>query len=715
MRPVKIVNIKFAVSKIKYIGNNKICVVDENNTVRIYELNEFKLVDGFKIKLPKNNPLEDTVDISKNGKYLAIAMRNKKKTTVWSIKEKKLLYTLGWHKGDVLSVKFDEEERYLLTGGEDGRSYVWSMATGKMITTLPPHADYITTVAFSKNTLWASTGSFDKVITITNISSMEISYRRKYHQGAVKVLKFLTRQRMVSADKSGEIVMWNYARGKIEEKFPPLVDEVLDLAFNEDESFMFAIAFKNKNIFLYSVDDYELVSDNFLRVLNMPSVLEYVPSKHYLIVGTFEGEIYFFDMYKHVKELIEKTEANDFVSAYALVEQNPFLKKTPFYKDLEEKWNKILLVAQKKFERGETEIAKRILKPFLMIPSKRSLVQSVYNDFSEFEKFKKAVTSVKFPLAYSLVTKYPYLKNTLYYKKMEDAWKHAFQKAKELIFQPGKEDEVREILKPFRGVTEKTPFIQSLFNEKQLFQILSQKLKKKEFNEFFALINRFPFLSDTDEYDSAIKYAKALEKQADELFKKGEYKKVLNIAEILDDFPMYQEKTDELKEKARALLEFQRILASKDLNKIEKYIKEYPFLEDIDDYKKVDQEWKDAFLEAEMYAAEGNVERILEKLKDYMKVDEKRIKIGQLVKSAYLQQIITLLGKALKGEKVSDQFNKAVKNYIKIFGSDMEINDLIEKAQKLKIKVKGDFEEGDINKWYQFKLPAKIWGELKSK
>ena len=107
MQPIKILNIKAGVSKIKYISNGQFCVIDENNTVRIFDIDGFKLVDGFKIKLPKNNPAENSVDISKSGKYLAIGIRGKHKTTVWSVKDKKLLYTLGWHKGDVLSVKFD--------------------------------------------------------------------------------------------------------------------------------------------------------------------------------------------------------------------------------------------------------------------------------------------------------------------------------------------------------------------------------------------------------------------------------------------------------------------------------------------------------------------------------------------------------------------------------------------------------------------------------
>jgi len=710
LQPVKILNIRAAISKIKYIGDGYVCIVDENNTVRIFDVNGFKLADGFKIKLPKNSPLENSVDISENGTYLAIGVRGKQKTTVWSLKNKKLLYTLGWHKGDVLSVSFDREEKYLITGGEDGRSYIWSLATGKMISSLPPHADYVTSVSFSKNCLWAATGSYDKSLTITNISSMDISYRKRAHKGAVTLLRFLSRQKMISGDKNGELVVWNYAKGKVNKRLSGMVDMALDAVFNPDESYMFAICNNNKRVLLYDMYEQELLSDEFIKLMEVPCALEYIYDKDFLVIGTFDGSVYFYDLFEDERKLKEFIDKNEFEKAYELSSKNPFLKHTKTYGELEEKWNKLLILAQKKFEKGETDFAKKILTPFLKIPSKRTLVQSLFHDFSEFDKFKNAVLALKYPLAYSLVSKYPYLKKTVYYKKMEDDWRKVFNRAKELIFQKGKEDEVRELLKPFRGVTEKTPFIQTLFNEKQLYQILSQKLHKKEFADLFALIQRFPFLSDSEEYERAIRYGESLVNKAYELLKHGEYKKVLNITDILEQFPMFQEEVKDLKEKANALLEFHRILASHDLNKIEKFVKEHPFLEDVEDYQELEKEWREKLQKSELYAAKGDVEKILNELEEYMKVSEKRAKIGQIVKSAYLQQIISLLAMAMKGQDVSKYFEKAVKNYIKIFGFDMEISDLIEKAKKLNINIDiGDVEEGDFSSWHRHTLPKKIW------
>lgn len=714
MQPVKILHIKASISKIRYIGEGKLCVVDENNSVRIFELSDFKLVDGFRIKLPKNNPLENSIDISSNGKYIAIAIRGKHKATVWDVESKKLIYTLGWHKGDIISLSFDREEKYLMSGGEDGRAYIWSMATGKMVSSMPPHADYITSVAFSKNCLWGATGSYDKSVTITNISSMEISYRKRVHKGAVTFLKFLNKQRLLSGDKSGELVMWNYAKGRVEKRLASMLDMIFDIAVDGEEQYAFVISNTIKKVALYNLDTYEQITDEFIKMLEQPIALEFVPETNYIVVGTIDGGIYFYDLYEDEKKLKEYITAKDYENAYELVSGNPFLKHTETFKKLEAIWEKTLQQAQSLFEKGEMQAAKQILAPFLKIPAKRTFIQSLMHDFNEFEKFKTAVIKGKYPLAYSLVAQYPYLKNTVYYKKMEEVWRKTFNKAKALIMQRGKDDEVREILMPFRGVTEKTPFIQTLFNQKQLYQLLTLKLAKKDFKEFFNLISRFPFLADSEEYQKAVLYGENLIKKANELFKKGEYKKVLNIAEMLENFPKYKEEAKELAQHAKVLIEFHRILATKDYNLIEKFVKEYPFLEDVEDYQKIEKEFREKLQEAEYNASNGEVKPILEKLKDYMDVEEKRYKIGQLVKSAYLQQIISLLVKAFKGSDVAEKIINGIKNYIKIFGFDMEISDLVEKAKKLKIKVNvGGIPEGGLNKWHLFKLPEHIWEDVK--
>jgi delta-aminolevulinic acid dehydratase/porphobilinogen synthase len=543
MQPLKIFNIKRAISKVKYTSEGRLVVIDEENTVRIFDLNAMKLDGGFKIKLPKNRIFANSVDISQDGEHLIFTVSKTNKAVLWKTSTKKPSANLGWHKGEIESVAFDIQNKYVATGGTDGRAYIWNIKTGKMVGSLAPHADYVTAIAFSKNGYWCATGSYDKAISITNISSMQFAYKIRAHSTMVTKIKFLNNFKMVSGDKEGNIIVSDYSKGRVLKRVPKLPDIALDFTFNTDEKYMFATT-KNKNIFLFDMEKYDLITDKFINVTSTITSIDFVPEMMYLIVGTVDGILYIYDILSDEKKLKHYIEEKKYTEAYDLIEENPLLKNSTFYSRLEQIWENIVSKAHTFLEQGQKDVANQILKPFMSIPSKRMFIQQLLKDFAEFDKFKLLVTKKKYPLAYSLANKYSSFKDTKYYKHMENEWKKAFNMARQLIFEKNKEDYVKQLLMPFRGVSEKTPLIQSLFNEKEIYQLLKQKLAKKDFKGFFELIHRFPFLADLDEYKETLNFGERLLNAANENIKKGNYAAVLKYVNILKDFPIIAIITD---------------------------------------------------------------------------------------------------------------------------------------------------------------------------
>ena len=699
MKPIKLVNVKQPVFKIKVSVDGLIYVLDINNTIRIFDEN-FKLKTGAKIKMPAHKPFENTADISPNGTFIAIAEVGGNKTFIYDIKAKKMKYKFGWHKGEVLNVSFDWEEEYLLTGGMDGRAYIWSLKLGRMLNALPPHPDYILSGGFSKNNLWAATGSYDRLITITNIASINVNYRKKAHRGAVNKIKFFNGNLMISADKTGELIKWDFRKGKVLKRFDNMADIVIDFVSDEKQEFLFAIT-KEKRVYLYDFESGEIIFQEYIKLTEFPSALEYNANLNQLYVGCVDGSIYIYDLLKDEKELKDFIFKKEYTKAYELIKQNPILKRTKEYQELENIWEKTLNAIQKLLEKGEIEKAKYLFEPFKNEPIKRNIFQNLLNDYSEFEKFKNAVLNRKYPLAYSLVRKYPIFKESVYYKKMESDFKKVFNRARELI-KLGKVDEAKEILKPFRGVSEKAALIQSLFNEKMLYDLLRKLLLKRDFREFFEFINRYPFLMDTDEYESAMKYAKALYEKAKEAIKKGNYKEALRYIEVLKEFPTYKEEAENLEREAKNIMNFLLYLANKDYDKVEDLVNTYPYLEKLDDYQRFIKEYKKLINEGERYAVTGNIEKIKEIYKDYINYRMFKNLVYQLIKRAYLNQIMT----ALK-EKDFNKIKRGIKNYIKLFGFDNEIGDLIKMAKKLGVDLIIDEYEKSVDVPFS-SLPDKI-------
>ena len=705
MQPIKIFTIKKPIVKIKMVENNRLVVVDETNGIRVFNLEEFKLDNGLKINLPKSRVFGNGVDVSNNGEFLALTIEGKNKIALWNIKNRKLFKVVGWHKGEVESVAFDKKDRYLATGGTDGRTHLWNIKTGKMVASLAPHSDYVTAISFSNNSFWCATGSYDKSISITNISSMKFAYKLKIHLAMVTKIKFISNFRMISGDKEGHLICSNYAKGKVIKRLPKLIDMVVDFCFDTNYKYMFAST-KNRAVVLYSLETYEILREEFITTNSTITSLEFIPELFYLVIGTIDGIIYIYDLLADEKELDRLIDEKSYSEAYKLVNENPLLKESISYSHLEKIWEHTLNQAQKLLENSQKESAEKILKPFMGVPSKRMFIQSLFKDFAEFEKFKQLVLKGKYPLAYSLANKYPSFKETKYYKHMEKEFKKAFAIARQLMFDKSKEEYIKKILMPFRGVPEKTPLIQSLLNEKEIYKLMKQKMAKKDFKGFFELVNRYPFLANLDEYKKTLQFGEKIKAEAEKNLKEGNYNKVLQYVSILDNFPIFAKEAETLRKKATILANFMKLLANKEYDKVYEYVKKEPFLEEIDSFKELEEEWNRKIEEAELYSSKGDVKRVLESLKHYLKIKEKLPKIGQLVKSAYLYQLL----EKLKTEADDEVIEKGFKNYIKIFGLDLEVSDLITLAEKSGRKLNfRNLEEGDKINWYKKELPYDIF------
>ncbi len=700
MKPLKVINIKKPAFKMRIVESGEVYILDTSNTIRIFD-EQFKLKGGAKIKIPEHNPFENTADISPKGTFLAIAEVKGKKTFIWDIKTKKIKYKFGWHKGEVLNVSFDNEEKYVLTGGNDSRAYIWSLQYGSMLTALPPHPDYILSGGFSKNDLWVATGSYDRLVTITNITSVNVNYRKKVHRGAVNKIKFFNKHIMISGDKTGEIIKWDFRKGEILKRFDNMSDMVVGFDSDEKQEFLFAIT-KEKQVYLYDFETGEIISREFIKLNSIPTVITYNPNNECLYVGCIDGSLYIFDLFEDNAQLKDALENREYSLAYEIVNKNPLLKRTDEYKELENIWEKTLSVICSLLEKGESARAKSLFEPFKGVSLKRHIFQSMLKDYVEFEKFKRAVMARKYPLAYSLARNHPVYKESIYYKRMENDFKKSFNKAKELI-KLGKSEEAKAALNPFRGVNEKVELIHTLFSEKRLYDLLRNKLEKKEFKDFFSLINRYPFLMDTEEYERAMKYTELIRQKVYETIKKGNYKKAVQYAEMLENFPGLKEEAEDIVKEANNVLQFLFYLAEKKYDKVEKMINTYFYLEELDDYKKFMQNYKKLIRNGEKYAISGNIAKLKKIFSPYFEYKLFTNKVNQLVKRAYLNQILSLFKtKNLKA------IVKSIKNYIKLFGFDNEIGDLSKLAKKKGAKLNIDDYEKSMNIPFP-ELPDKIW------
>lgn len=709
MKSKKRVAIPKAVHKIRTIGKSRLGIINVDNSFRVFDLVQLKLAGGFKTVLPKNSETISNTDVTPNGMFVTLFDQKSKKQLVYYTKTKKSVYSLSEHQGPVESVCFSPNSMYLATGGQDGKTYLWSMKNGKIVGTLPPHADYVTTIAFSDNGHWVASGSYDKQVNVTNISSMHQKFKLRGHKAAVKQLLFISKQRLISADKGGDLIVWDYMKEKVITRLTRMLDEVTAMAVSTNGKFLF-VTDKTRRVTLYNLDTYEVMSDELFKLKNECRAIEYSNYNNMLTFGLTSGEVIFFDILADEEAMMDDIEEKAYEAAYRKVDSNPILQYTSAYELLEQEWEFNLELAQSLLQEGKQKEAKEILKPFQVSPQKRLFTQKVLKDFVAFEKFKTAAVAKKYPLAYSLSSQYPALEETKYYKAMEAQWKQTLAQVKKIIATKGGDEKANELFKPFKGISSKAKIIQSIFEERQIIALFQKKISEHNYKDAMLLVRKHPFLTNFEDYDKLLDLSHKLEKQAKSLLQQGKYAQVISVCEKLEGYPDKKEIALKLTKEANAYAQAMKYYADKNFSALYKMVEEYPFLEDAEMIIKMERSWQKRVFEGELIASKGDIESIQSMFKNFLKIEAKIPKIANLLKIAYINQI----KKEVRNEAVSTQEIKgAIERYIYYFGIEDLIADLIDKIKKYRKKFNINLDmilqEGDDFSWVKKELPLNIF------
>ena len=641
MNTQKIKEYKSAISYFK-INNNGLVVVDEENRIYVYD-NEFKLKNGFKIKLPKNKINENTIDVSDNFKYLLLSVPNYP-LSLWDIENRKMLQKYEWHKGDILSVKI--RDNYFLSGGMDGKIFLYSVPLKKMVSRIAKYKDFISTLDMDEEEVFA--GSFDSAVIFADLSSLSMRIRKLHLH---KVIKISNEKFLVSSSEKSDVVKWNKLDKNLKDKLT-LYLEIRDFCIYENYLFVLI----KSRVVLYDLEKEILINDNFYHTNG--NKIAVFNDCMFIAADNFLYKIDLIDENELLEAIIDK----DYKSAYEMVSNNPFLKKSKAYEKLETLYKLTIKKALKYYEIGEKTKAYELLKPFMNVLSKKEEVLKIVEHFDNFIKFKNAYENKNYALLYQLADMYELLKNTKYYKLVEKEWESIFEKAKNEAIN-GNVNRAKELLKNFLPVSQKKALINTLLQEAELFKLLKEKIAKKDFKGFFAIIKTHPELKDTKEYKTVMEYANKLYLKAGETLEKENFDVVLKISEILEEIDGFELKAKELRKKTEIILEFLRIF-NEDKNNAFEMIEKYPFLKDLSVYKIYQEKWRKKLQKAEDIAFHGKIKEALNTLKEYENIKLKKPRIKNMLKSAYLNYI----------EHSKDK--NAIEKYIKTFGNDEEIENL---------------------------------------
>ena len=583
----KFVNIKARVSC--FFSSDELIFIDEKNRVFYFD-ESFKLKKAFKLKLENNKPDENSVKISYDGMYALIAVKNV--LTLWDLQNKKHFASFTSHQNDILSVAFSKDTSYFASGDIDGEIYVYNFKLRKKVLELKKHKDFITDIEFYEDKSHIVAGGYDKCVVFHNLITLDKKEKYEHIKPVKKVLK---NKYLTSIDELSILVTWDAYKKEFKD-IMKFYKNFSDICIYKN----YAIIASEKNIVIYNLDDFVIENDNFLEFENIYKITVF---GNYLVFSNKSGEIYFRDLFEEEKEFLNLIIKEEYKKAFELIDKNPFLKFSKGYERLNKLIELEIKRAKELFLINEAS-ALEILDKFLIIPQLREKIQNIIEHFKNYKKFVFAVKQENYALAYLIANRYPMLKDTKYYKFLEKKWQITFEKAKEYVLQ-GYISKARELLEPFMSVSEKLPLIELLLKEAEVFKLLKEKLAKRDFKGFFAILKNHPELKNTLEYQKVMNYAKTLYEFANKFFYEEKFDKAKKAALILQDIEGFEDKAKEIIEKTDIALKFLHYISNKEYKKAIELAEIYPFLKKLKSYKDLIKKHNDIYEKVEELLSEG--------------------------------------------------------------------------------------------------------------
>ena len=681
----------------KILDSKELVVVDVETTVRYLNRETLQLMHGFKVGIKHKHYKTPIVAFSNDGTYFATLTSDAKESRLFSAVTKKMISAVNRHHGEVSCVGIDPLSRYMFSCGDDGKTFAIDVESGKLIFTLPPHADTINDIAFSRNGNWVAVASYDRKISLFSLVTMTSKNKLKAHSAPVMHLKFFQGNKLLSIDKSSSAIIWNVYSEKVLQRLQGIHDEVTAVVVDDTERFLF-LGTQLGYVIVYDLNSYEMLSEKYIKIASPITRMEFDSDNNILILGTEDGFIMYYDIYEGVGTLKELLREKKFDLVQKIVEKNPFLVYTEIYELLTNFWEKSLEKGKMALQKGDTEKAMLIFEQFKHMPSKNKVVQKLLRDYAEFPKFVQFAKQGKLSLAYSLANRFPIYKESAVYKSLEQRWKKAFAQAQKYVLDSKTVSLAKDILAPYRGISEKTKLIQEVLSKAEVYKRFRSALSQKEFKICSELIKQNDFLCQLPEYESLMKFADSLYIKSQKFIKENEIHSAIKILRVLQDFEEFKEEARNSMLELEAKIKFFTAVRDGDIATAYNMMAISEELLQTDDGTRLQQIWNSDLHNANAAAAFGNVEGVKDAMQKYMQISSKYVALATVFSFTYIVQ----LENALQHNVERQTIEKGIKNYVVNFGLSEQIhlfyNLFVDRHPETKLNLES-LKKGSFTMW----------------
>ena len=695
MTPIKKSKLSHPIIFVKILDDGTLLLVDTQTTIMYLNRDTLDVINGFKANIVHSRYKTKIVAFSSDGEYFATLSSDRKESKLFNAKTKKAIGKVNRHQGEVSCLAIDPKNNYMFSCGDDGKTFAMDLISGKLAFTLPLHLDAINDIAFSESGQVLATTGYDKRISLFHLSTMSPGHKLVAHTAPIMKLQFLSNNRLFSVDKDSKAIIWDLKSAKVIIRLEGIHDDVVHVTKSSDGQFLF-LGTVLGYIIVYELKKYKLLSKKYIKLAASITSLEFDAINNYLIIATEDNDLLFYDIFKGEDKLKEFMLKKQYDLIYKYITKNPLLEYTKVYQKVVILWDITVEKIREALELNDNKRAEELFKSFQNIPEKNAIMQKITQEFLEYNKFSTLISQGKIPLAYALANAHPIYKESKLYKALESNWKKNFILAQKYYIDPKGMDKAKEILAPYRGISEKTKLIQELFIEGDVYRRLKVSIGQRDFRGSFELIKLHPFLKEFPEYTALINYADTLYIKSQKLLEENDTHSAIKILRVLMDFTDFEEIAKGLIEEVEAKHRFFNAVRDEDIISAYNILATSEELQSSEEGMLLQKQWNDDIAKANAYAVEGNTLGIKNVLSSYMNISSKFMSLATVIGWAYMIQ----LEQAVKQKREQQTIENGIKNYILSFGLQDQIESFYNIFKKyypqskmaLKVQTKGSLK-----------------------
>lgn len=645
--------------------------------IRLLDANDYKT--KHKITFDELSAKSTAFCYNKEPSLMAFATDNA--IYVISLETKKIIKTIKIAKAIILELIFCDN--YIIAGTNKGRvlqyRYNNSAQLARICSFIPQNkrdtTNYVSAFAVHENYL--ATSGQGGALYVFDVFS-HVQRKTLIASGnRINALYFLNQDQLISADVHGNILIHSLVDPddtvKISAPFIK-VKQIIGMpnpryiAILGDENYISLIDLKDAKVahvkyvqFPAKTTRMLLVHDELLLVaLNNQTVMEVKLTS--------------------VKQLRSALVYNEILNAYDLVENEPMMQHTREYTLLEKRFDSLYREAASALICQNKPLALKTLSVVKQIPSKKIVIDELFSAYEHYNRFKVIYLEKKYALAYAMSEKYPPLKLSPLFIKIEEVWLDNFINAQRHVFM-GNIGNAQVLLDEYITIISKREIITLLLRQDKNFIQFLKAIDAKDFQTLEELAQKYPNFTTTPTYISLNQSTDKTLHKIETLINAG---KLLQAKELLQQFKttsFIKEKLKKLHYRLQDMAQLKQAYKENDFKTCYEILDTHHHLNSSDLGVLLNKHWMKLISTCEEHALKANPNAIKTTLSSLLLVNTRTSRVGDLLRVSFHSKI-----KAYLAKRSFHGAQNIIYSYIDIFGSDCEIKSLMSMYEALSKK-----------------------------